>query len=94
MTDCQDQGVSFGLTPQQEMEIVRNTIGLAQMSDFLERIRGQQARIEQLEAEAQAAAAQSARQCRELLRAEGEIAMAYERGYEDAVRVMLAEGDG
>lgn len=47
--------------------------------------------IEQLRAEAAAQAAQSARQCRDLLRAEGEIALAYERGYDDAVRLMRSE---
>ncbi len=47
--------------------------------------------IEKLRAEAAAQAAQSARQCRDLLRAEGEIALAYERGYDDAVRLMLSE---
>lgn len=47
--------------------------------------------IVKLRAEAAAQAAQSARQCRDLLRAEGEIALAYERGYDDAVRLMHSE---
>lgn len=77
---------------------------IQQMEDDLERVTefeqqasrrlaAAQLQIIQLQAEAEAAAAQSARQCRELLHAEGEIAMAYERGYEDAVRKMLAEVD-